>query len=97
MQATTKQKIFGINKQTWHTIEFSNNKHPRLHAPQTPHKPCEVTKRNQDASLKSGYSLYHKLSKKTKPGKQPGNPLQESNHMADMKPETPPNQNQKQT
>ncbi|MDR7294615.1 hypothetical protein J2S67_001883 [Pseudoglutamicibacter albus] len=28
MQATTKQKIFGINKQTWHTIEFSNNKHP---------------------------------------------------------------------
>ena len=45
----------------------------------------------------SGYSLYHKLSKKTKPGKQPGNPQQESNHMADMKPETPPNQNQKQT
>ncbi|WP_218078979.1 hypothetical protein, partial [Arthrobacter sp. HMSC06H05] len=26
-------------------------------------------KGNQDASLKSGYSLYHKLSKKTKPGK----------------------------
>ena len=40
----------------------------------TPHKPTHnmrEKKNNQDASLKSRYSHYHKLSKRTKPGKHP--------------------------
>ncbi|WP_219930475.1 hypothetical protein, partial [Pseudoglutamicibacter cumminsii] len=41
----------------------------------TPHKPAHTyrmrKKNNQDASLKSGYPHYHKLSKRTKPGKHP--------------------------